>query len=117
MVAPVFILLVFGMIVYGSWFSLAQSVQTLATESARASVGGLDQTERQALALAYLEAQIGSSGLDADQVVQTVDVSESVTTVTIRLDVSDHPVMAFSQIVPSPPEIIEWSAVVLSGAS
>lgn len=117
LVAPIFILLVFGMIIYGSWFSLAQSVQTLATESARASIGGLDQVERQSLALAYLEAQIGPSGLDADQVVQTVDVTDSVTTVTIRLDVSEHPVMAFSQIIPSPPQIIERSAVVLSGSS
>lgn len=115
LVAPIFILLIFGMIVYGSWFSLAQAVQTLATESARASIGGLDQVERQALALGYLEARIGSSGLDADHVVQTVDVTESVTTVTIQLDVSEHPVMAFSQIIPSPPPIIRRSAVVLSG--
>lgn len=117
LIAPVFILLVFGMIVYGSWFSLAQSVQTLATESARASIGGLDQVERQALATAYLEAQVGASGLDVEKVVQTVDVSGSATTVTVRLDVSEHPAMALSQMVPSPPQIIERSAVVLSGGS
>ncbi len=117
LVAPIFILLVFGMIVYGSWFSLAQSVQTLATESARASIGGLDQIERQSLALDYLEAQVGTSGLDVDHIEQTVDVTDSVTTVTIRLDVSEHPVMAFSKIIPSPPQIIERSAVVLSGGS
>lgn len=115
LVAPVFILLVFGMVVYGTWFSLAQSVQSLATESARASIGGLDATERRSLALAYIEAQTPASGLDAARVAQTVEVSDTVTRVTVRLDLDGHPVMTLGPVIPPPPSVIERSAVILSG--
>lgn len=115
LVAPVFILLVFGILIYGSWFSLAQSVQTLATESARASIGGLDATERRNLALAYIEAQTPSSGLESERLAPTVEVSDTVTRVTVRLDLDGHPVMILGPIIPSPPTVIERSAVILSG--
>lgn len=115
LVAPLFIALVLGMVVYGTWFSLAQSVQSLATESARASIGGLDAAERRSLALAYIAAQTPSSGLDATDLDPTVDVSTSVTRVTIRLNIADHPIMALCQFIPSPPTAIERSAVILAG--
>jgi hypothetical protein len=115
LVAPVFLLIIFGMIVYGSWFSLAQSVQSLATESARASIGGLDPAERQSLALAYIDAQTSPSGLDRNDIDPVIDVSASVTRVSIRLDITGHPVMALCQFIPSPPRVIERSAVIMSG--
>lgn len=40
LVGPLLIMMLVGMVVYGGWMWLAQSVQTLATESARAAVGG-----------------------------------------------------------------------------
>ena len=43
LVAPMLVLLLAGMVVYGGWFWLAQSVQSLATESARAALGGMDE--------------------------------------------------------------------------
>jgi Flp pilus assembly protein TadG len=113
-VAPLFILLVFGMVVHGTWFSLAQSVQSLATESARASIGGLDAVERRSLALAYITAQAPASGLEAGRVSQTVEVSDTVTRVTVRLDLEGHPVMTLGPVIPSPPRVIERSAVILS---
>jgi len=48
LVAPLFVLLLCGICVYAVWFLLAISVQSLATESARASLGGLDDSERRA---------------------------------------------------------------------
>ncbi len=42
---PLMIVMLMSMVVYGGWMWLAQSVQTLATESARVAVGGLDRAE------------------------------------------------------------------------
>ena len=56
LVAPVFLLMLFGILVYGQYLSLTHSVQQLAAEAARQSLGGLDTAERAALADAYLEA-------------------------------------------------------------
>ncbi|MEG2314200.1 TadE/TadG family type IV pilus assembly protein, partial [Brevundimonas sp.] len=46
LIAPILLFMMIGMIVYGGWFWLAHSVQSLAYESARASLGGLDAAER-----------------------------------------------------------------------
>ncbi|CAN5431837.1 pilus assembly protein [soil metagenome] len=115
LIAPVFLLMICGMVVYGSWFSLAQSVQSLATEAARASIGGLDIAERRSLATAYVEAHKSLAGLDAAHVVEQIDVTDSETRVAVLFDTTDHPVRAMSQLIPSPPAVIERTAVVLSG--
>lgn len=49
-VAPVYILLLMGMIAYGIYFGASHSVQQLASDAARASVAGLSATERQTFA-------------------------------------------------------------------
>lgn len=53
-----------GMVVYGGWFWLAQSVQSLASESARAAIGGLDAAERASLDRGFVAASDGGSALD-----------------------------------------------------
>ena len=45
-VGPVFVLLMMGMIAYGIYFGAVHSVQQLAADAARASVAGLDESER-----------------------------------------------------------------------
>ena len=115
LIAPVFILMICGMVVYGSWFSLAQSVQSLATEAARASIGGVDVAERRNLASAYIQSHKSVAGLHAPNVVEQVDVSDVETRVSVRFDTTGHPVRAMSQLIPSPPAVIERTAVVLSG--
>ncbi|MEC4742860.1 pilus assembly protein, partial [Limosilactobacillus sp. c10Ua_36] len=42
------VVLMIAIVVYGSWFLMAQSVQSLASEGARAAIGGLDASEREA---------------------------------------------------------------------
>lgn len=117
LIAPVFLLMICGMVVYGTWFSLAQSVQSLATEAARASIGGLDIVERRSMAVAYIEAHRSLAGLDAAHVVHQIEVTATQTHVVVRFDTSDHPVRAMSSLIPSPPSVIERTAVVLSGRS
>ena len=64
-VAPLLIMMMFGMVMYGSWFWMAHSVQAMASEGARAAIAGLDPTEREQLARTFVGAQVSDLGLDA----------------------------------------------------
>ena len=115
-VGPMLILLLMGMVVYGGWFWLAQSVQSVATESARAAVGGLDDAERQAMAEAFFGDIIDdTTGLDPAKATVTVQADADVIRVQVTYDASDHPVMAMAGLVPSPSATIQRQAIVRIG--
>ncbi|MBL8581266.1 MAG: pilus assembly protein, partial [Rhizobiaceae bacterium] len=46
-IAPVFILVLFGLIAYGIYFGASHSVQQLAADAARTAVAGLNAEERE----------------------------------------------------------------------
>ncbi len=116
LVGPLLIVMLVGMVVYGGWMWLAQSVQTLATESARAAVGGLNAAERIGLAQAFVAAEAeDGAGLARDHLTVTVDSDEAAIRVHIAFDASDHPIMMMSGLLPSPPSVIERTAVVRTG--
>lgn len=116
LVGPLLVVMIMGMIVYGGWLWLAQSVQSLASESARAAVGGLDGTERNRIARDFINAEAGrTAGIDPKLVVVAVETDASAIRVRVTYDVSHHPIMALSGLVPSPPSKIERSAVVRIG--
>ena len=116
LVGPLMLLMLVGMLVYGGWMWLAQSVQTLATESARAAIGGLDAAERIHLAQAFIAAEAeGGSGLSRDRLVVSVESDERAIRVHIAFDASDHPVMMMSKLLPAPPSVIKRTAVVRTG--
>src|SRR5690606_6417448 len=93
-VAPLLIMMMFGMIMYGSWFWMAHSVQSMACEGARAGVAGLDPTEREQLARAFVGLQVSDLGLDAAGAAVAVESSPTGIRVDIAYDASDHPLMA-----------------------
>jgi Flp pilus assembly protein TadG len=69
-VAPVFLLLLAGIITFGLYFAAATALQHVANEAARASVAGLDNAERASLAQARVSADIAAYGfIDASRVV------------------------------------------------
>ncbi len=116
LVGPLMILMLVGMLVYGGWLWLAQSVQTLATESARAAIGGLDAPERIRLAQAFAAAEAErGAGLSRDRLVVSVDSDAQAIRVRIAFDASDHPVMMMSKLLPAPPSTIERTAIVRTG--
>ena len=116
LVGPLMIAMLVGMVVYGGWMWLAQSVQTLATESARAAVGGLNAAERISLAQAFVDAEAESgAGLARDHMTVTVESDAAAIRVHIAFDASDHPVMMMSGLLPSPPHVIERTAIVRTG--
>ncbi len=116
LVGPLLIMMLVGMVVYGGWMWLAQSVQTLATESARAAVGGLNSAERVNLAKAFVAAEAeNGAGLARDHLTVFVDSDEAAIRVRIRFDARDHPIMMMSGLLPSPPAVIERTAIVRTG--
>lgn len=115
MVAPFLILMMLGMVVYGGWFWMAHSVQSLASEGARAAIAGLDPAEREALARSFITAQVGDMGLQAERASVEVESTTGVIRVKVAYDVRNHPLMALAAIVPAPPRVIQRTAVVRLG--
>lgn len=117
LVGPLFILLLVGGVVYGGWLWMAQSVQHLASEGARAAVAGLDDDERDGLARAAVVGAVAEgSGLDSARTVVTVTTDAGGVTVQIDYDASAHPLMALSGLLPAaPPATIRRAAVVRTG--
>lgn len=71
--APLLFAMLFGIMVMGYYLAVSHSVSQLATGAARASVAGLDMTEREELAQTYL-AQAGSRYPLLDATALTLDV-------------------------------------------
>jgi Flp pilus assembly protein TadG len=60
MLLPLFLTLVFGIVVYGSYLAVVHGVQQLAAEAARSSVAGLSDSERSSIASSYVSANVGT---------------------------------------------------------
>lgn len=116
LIGPLMIVMIMSMVVYGGWMWLAQGVQTLATEGARAAVGGLDANERSRLVNTFVNAEIGRvQGLSRDRLSVVVESDAEVIRVNLAFDVRGHPLMAMSVLVPPPPMVIRRTAVVRTG--
>ena len=115
LVGPILILLLIAIVVYGGWFLMAQSVQALASEGARAAVGGLDAVERDALARREVTAAVRGVALDPDKT--TIEVAEEAgrLRVVVVYDTGDSLVMALGGMLPRPPVVIRRSAVIHVG--
>lgn len=116
MVAPIFIALLLAIVVYGGWFWLSHSVQSLAAESARAALGGLDEAEQRRLAEAFVAGQADQVvGLDPALAQVSVTHDDDALRVRIAYDVADHPLILLAGPLPRPPSTITRSAVVRTG--
>lgn len=116
LVGPLLIAMLMGMALYGGWFWLAQSVQSLATEGARAAVAGLDPDERQALAETFIaEEALGVYGFELEDLDVEVEADADEIRVRIVFDAADHPIMTLGALIPAPPARIERAAVVRMG--
>jgi Flp pilus assembly protein TadG len=60
MLLPLFLTLVFGIVVFGSYLAVVHGVQQLAAEAARSSVAGLSDSERSSIASNYVSANVGT---------------------------------------------------------
>lgn len=116
LIGPLLLLLLFNLIVYAGWFWIAHSVQSLASEGARAALGGLDAVERESLARDLIDTEAGGLGLDARRAAVEVSSDAQGVRVRIRYDAASHPIMALAGLTYAPPmEIRRTAAVRLGG--
>jgi Flp pilus assembly protein TadG len=112
MVAPLFIFLMLAITVYGGWFWMAHTVQSLAAESARSAIGGLDAAERENLARTLVTKQAPSLGLDPQKTETRFTTTTDSFQVEVIYDARNHPLMALAIMMPKPPALIARTAVV-----
>lgn len=118
-IAPVFILMLFGMIAFGIWLGAANTIQQVTAGAARASVAGLTSKEREALARDYVTNSLLANGLiDVDRVDVSVaedpDVDDRFR-VTVTFDATHLPIwdLIGSDLLPG--QQIQREAVIVVG--
>ena len=73
LLAPIFILMIMGMIAYGIYFGASHSIQQIAADTARTALAGLNEAERRSLALDFVNRHAGAYPfVDGDQVTLAV---------------------------------------------
>ena len=108
LVAPMLLMLVFGIIIYGFYFATGIAVAHAAAEGARASVAGMTQAERQSLAESGARAVFADYAplLDDDAAHLQISTGPSATpgmfAVTVSYDLSDRNFASFAGLLPLP---------------
>lgn len=119
LIAPLFIMLLFGIMVYGTYFGVANSVAQLAADAARASIAGLSDAERTSIVLQQvaISAQdyvlIQPDKISVEAAPLATDSSQF--RVAIKYDASGLSIWGANFLVPMPSQIIERTAVVKRG--
>ena len=119
MLAPIFIMLLLGMVAYGIYFGASHSVQQIAADAARTAIAGLNQTERQALVSNFIAHNIsGYAFVDADKLTvdakdSTVDGSQFI--VSVSYDARNLPVWNLFPKLPLPGTTIQRQSTIRVG--
>lgn len=119
MILPSFLLIVLGIVMFGSYLAVVHGVQQLAAEAARSSVAGLTESERSSLANAYVSGNVNSYPLIAANHL-TVSAATSgsdanVFVVTLNYNASSMFIYSLPSFVPAPPSTIVRSAAIPRG--
>jgi len=115
LVGPLFVYLLIGLTVYGGWFWLAQGMQGLAAEGARAAVAGLTADERAKLAKDAVTSGGGPPAVSPEDLRVSVETTDIQVRVSVSYAAANHPLMALAGLVPAPPSVITRSATVRMG--
>ena len=115
LVGPILILLLIGIVVYGGWFLTAQTVQAVASEGARAAIGGLTAIEREGLARIEVTSAVHGVALNPDRTSVLVAEDAGRLRVVVVYDASDSPLMLMGGMLPRPPAVIRRAAVLQVG--
>lgn len=109
---PLLIALLFGILIYGSWFMTAHSLQQAANEAARAAVAGLTSTERRALVDQSVAASRAAFPVPGGQAIGVVaGENAGYYTVTLSYALSNAPLLAASTFL-TPASTLQRSAVI-----
>ncbi|MHC2002930.1 TadE/TadG family type IV pilus assembly protein [Methylobacterium sp. CM6241] len=115
LVVPVLMVLLFGIMGFGWFLGIAHSLQEAASQSARASVAGMDIGERSAVAIATIKRRTSDNPL-IDPNSLTVDVGPDAVnpdlfTVTLRYDMSENLLKIIPTFVPLPTTITRTASI------
>lgn len=113
--APALLMMLMGMMVFGSYFWMAHGLQQTANDAARAAIAGLTAPERRGLVEDAVDSGLGH--VDAlDPARETTSVSDDGVTLTVRLsyDASNSAFMKLP-FVPLPSASIVRSAAIRLG--
>ena len=115
---PVFLVLVFGIVVFGCYLAMVHGVQQLAAEAARSSIAGMNDSERRSLAASYVTANastyplLTANALSVNAAASAGDANVYV--VTVNYDASRSFIYQLP-FVPAPPSTIVRSAAIPNG--
>ena len=119
MLAPLFILLMLGMVAYGIYFGASHSVQQIAADAARTAIAGENAGERNTLVAAFVAANAGSYPfVDASKL--TVEARDSSADpnqfdVSVRYDACDLPIWNLLAGLPMPDVTISRTSTIRMG--
>ncbi len=117
--APVYLLLVAGMMAYGIYFGASHSIQQLAADAARTSVAGLNDTERDELVSQFLDRNGGGYVfIDPTRLTYVVgrrDNDPNQYQVTVRYDANALPIWNLYLPLPLPNRTISYSSTIRLG--
>ncbi|KUO63973.1 MAG: hypothetical protein APF80_16285 [Alphaproteobacteria bacterium BRH_c36] len=118
-VAPVFLLILVGVLSYGLYFSTSHGVAQLAADAARASVSGLSDSERTQIATSHVRERAGDyMFLNADEIgVEAGPAQDDATQfkIAVSYDASALPIWIFSGLIPLPERTIVKVASIKRG--
>jgi Flp pilus assembly protein TadG len=118
MILPVFLAMLFGIVVFGSYLAMVHGVQQLAAEAARSSIAGMTDSERNSLATNYVSTNastyplLAANHLTVNAAVSAADANVFV--VTVNYDASGSFIYTLP-FVPAPPSTIIRSAAIPYG--
>ena len=118
LISPFLLLLVGAILAYGTIFATSLSLQQLAAEAARASIGGLNDAERQQLAQAHVNAMAGSYPMLRGELVSfefDAGTGANRSSVTLRYDLTGHPAYVLDGLIPLPSSPLSYSLAVTDG--
>ena len=115
-VAPLAMIILFGMIAYGLIFPVHLSLQHLLAETGRSTIAGLSDAERRNLAETFFDAQIDSFPLlDANAADLQVTDDGRFTRIVITYSVEHHPAYALEGLIPLPASPYTYRQTIRNG--
>ncbi len=118
LISPFLLLLVGAILAYGTIFATSLSLQQLAAEAARASIGGLNDAERAQLAQQHVNAMADGYPLLRSEMLNFVfdsGVGGAQSRVTLQYDLTGHPAYVLENLIPLPASPLSYSLAVTDG--
>jgi len=111
-VLPILLVILMGIVTYGDWFLTAHSVQQVANDAARASLAGVNATDRASIVNGSVATSIQRGGtLNASHASVAIDDDGATLVVHLSYDASSNPLFTAS-LLPPPEKIIRRDAAI-----